>query len=44
VTNVDTFWGKYREHLPDPQTSNLAFGKAVHTALAENFSPNMKKL
>jgi hypothetical protein len=29
---------KYREHLPDPQTSNLALGKAVHAALAENFS------
>ena len=28
---------KYREHLPDPQTSNLALGKAVHAALAENF-------
>jgi hypothetical protein len=28
---------KYRERLPDPQTSNLALGKAVHAALAENF-------
>jgi PD-(D/E)XK nuclease superfamily len=28
---------KYRRRLPDPQTSNLALGKAVHAALGENF-------
>jgi hypothetical protein len=28
---------KYRHRLPDPQTSNLALGKAVHAALGENF-------
>ena len=26
---------KYRDRLPDPQTANLALGKAVHAALAD---------
>ena len=28
---------KYRLHLPDPPTGNLALGRAVHAALGENF-------
>jgi CRISPR/Cas system-associated exonuclease Cas4 (RecB family) len=32
------WYGKYVLDLPDPPTSNLALGKAVHSALAENFS------
>src|SRR5579863_4448750 len=32
------WYAKYVLELPDPLTGNLALGRAVHTALAENFS------
>jgi CRISPR/Cas system-associated exonuclease Cas4 (RecB family) len=32
------WYGKYLLELPDPPTGNLALGRAVHAALAENFS------
>ena len=32
------WYGKYVLELPDPPTGNLALGRAVHSALAENFS------
>ena len=32
------WYGKYVLDLPDPPTGNLALGRAVHSALAENFS------
>jgi CRISPR/Cas system-associated exonuclease Cas4 (RecB family) len=32
------WYGKYILELPDPPTGNLALGRAVHCALAENFS------
>ena len=33
---------KYVERLPDPQTSSLALGKAVHAAIAENFAQKIE--
>src|SRR5207248_4885821 len=33
---------KYIEKLPDPQTSKLALGKAVHSALGENFAQKIE--
>jgi putative RecB family exonuclease len=33
---------KYVEKLPDPQTSSLALGKAVHAALGENFAQKIE--
>jgi CRISPR/Cas system-associated exonuclease Cas4 (RecB family) len=33
---------KYVEDRPDPQTSSLALGKAVHSAVAENFAQKIE--
>ncbi len=32
------WWFKYVEKLPDPQTGNMALGKAIHSVLAQNFT------
>lgn len=36
------WWFKYVRKLPDPQTGNLALGKAVHAALTENFAQKLE--
>ena len=36
------WWFKYGLKLPDPQTGNLALGKAVHAALTENFAQKLE--
>jgi hypothetical protein len=36
------WYGKYVLELPDPPTGNLALGRAVHSALAENFSQKVE--
>lgn len=35
------WWFKYGLKLPEPQTGNLALGKAVHSAIAENFAQKL---
>jgi len=32
------WWFKYGLKVPDPSTANLALGRAVHSALGENFA------
>jgi len=36
------WWFKYGLKIPDPQTGNLALGKAVHTALGQNFEQKVE--
>jgi len=36
------WWFKYSLRYPDPSTGNLALGRAVHAALAENFEQKLE--
>jgi CRISPR/Cas system-associated exonuclease Cas4 (RecB family) len=36
------WWFKYGRRYPDPATGNLALGRAVHAALAQNFEQKMQ--
>lgn len=36
------WWFKYKLRLPDPPTGKLALGKAVHSALSENFAQKLE--
>jgi hypothetical protein len=36
------WWFKYRLRHPDPPTGNLAFGRAVHSALLHNFAQKIE--
>src|SRR5580698_7260471 len=36
------WWFKYNLRLPDPPNGNLALGRAVHSALAQNFAQKVE--
>ena len=36
------WWFKYGLHQPDPPTGSMAFGRAVHAALMQNFAQKME--